>query len=143
MRSNGLRGSHRIPPGRARFLERACRSQWDRGLSLRDARAGPEFAATRRSYARKGQSSRRFDMSAGTAVATAEGGAPRTSSTAHQIGVCIGLLATHILLGVVWLLGTAVLVIGKYGLFEPDPPVVDDAAIVVVIAWFVALGVAI
>jgi len=56
----------------------------------------------------------------------------------------IGLLATHLALGFVWLCGLFALVIGKYGLFDPgEPPAVDDAAVVAVIAWFVAAGIAI
>ena len=83
-------------------------------------------------------------MSAQTAATAAPGASPKTSSTVHHIGVFVGLLATHLLLGVVWLFGLAALVIARYGLFgPPEPPAVDDAALVAIIAWVVALGVAI
>jgi hypothetical protein len=80
-------------------------------------------------------------MSAQMAAPTAAVRSSSTGSTLRRIEILIGLLATHLLLGIVSLFGMGALVIGKYGLFgPPEPPVVDDAAGVAVIAWFVALG---
>ena len=59
------------------------------------------------------------------------------NTVTHEGWGLAGLLATHLGLGVVWALGSGVMIVGKY-LFVPTPGSVEVALGVAFLAWFVA-----